>query len=241
MRRAASIIAFALVACAGLLTLAFVASGDERRVAFSLGVQDYGQVATLASGQVGCERDIVSQVAFGGITVWIAPPAATPGSPIDITVRADATGAPVATGRLPRRYTSAGTYSASLSGTIPAGRTVSVCLRDAGPAAVGLIGGVTGENLFIDGRRTGADLSMLLLRTHPASLLSLLPTVFRRAALFRPGWVGTWTFWLLSGLLLAAFPVCALALGAAVRADASETGEPSPLPSEDRAVDREEA
>lgn len=231
MKRKTSIIAFALVACAGLLTLALVASGDERRVAFSLDVPDYRHVATLASGQVGCEHHIVSQVAFGGVTVWIAPPAATPGSAIDITVRADATGAPVATGRIRGRYTSAGTFSASLSGTIPAGRTVSVCLRDAGPAAVGLIGGVTGENLLVDGRRAGADLSMLFLRQHPASLLSLLPTVFRRAALFRPGWVGTWTFWLLSALLLAAFPVCALALNAAVRADAGETGEPSPPPS----------
>jgi len=34
------------------------------------------------------------------------------------------------------------------------------------------------------------------------SLLSQLPTVFERASLFRPPWVGRWTYWVLFGLVL---------------------------------------
>jgi hypothetical protein len=33
------------------------------------------------------------------------------------------------------------------------------------------------------------------------TLISLLPDIARRAALFRPGWVGPWTYWVLVGLL----------------------------------------
>ena len=53
----------------------------------------------------------------------------------------------------------------------------------------------------------------------PPTLLSDIPTVFERAALFRPGWVGVWTFWLLAAALLGAFPLAALALTRAIDAD----------------------
>ena len=45
--------------------------------------------------------------------------------------------------------------------------------------------------------------------------LSLVPDIFRRAALFHPAWVGAWTFWLLLGVLLLVVPGL---LGLAVRA-----------------------
>jgi hypothetical protein len=42
--------------------------------------------------------------------------------------------------------------------------------------------------------------------------------MFRRAAVFRFGWVGAWTFWTLAALVLIAIPaLCALALGRAAR------------------------
>jgi hypothetical protein len=46
-------------------------------------------------------------------------------------------------------------------------------------------------------------------------MFSLLPTIFSRAALFRPGWVGAWTFWALLVALTVAVPLLlARALGA---------------------------
>lgn len=51
-----------------------------------------------------------------------------------------------------------------------------------------------------------ADVSIEYVRPGTHSALSQVPTVFERASLFRPGWVGPWTFYLvfLCGLLLIA-------------------------------------
>ena len=43
-----------------------------------------------------------------------------------------------------------------------------------------------------------------------ASLLFHLPTLFERAALFRPGWVGPWTYWLLFLVVIPALAYAAL-------------------------------
>jgi hypothetical protein len=55
-----------------------------------------------------------------------------------------------------------------------------------------------------------------------ATLLSLLPDIAQRAALFRPGWVGTWTYWLLLCLVNPALGYAAVRLLA--RAAAGEHG-----------------
>jgi hypothetical protein len=73
-----------------------------------------------------------------------------------------------------------------------------------------------------DGTASGAGrsaLALLFLREHPRSLLSLVPTIFRRASLFRPGWVGPWTYWLLSAALLGAFGLAGVAVTRAARSD----------------------
>jgi hypothetical protein len=49
--------------------------------------------------------------------------------------------------------------------------------------------------------------------------------VFERAALFRPGWVGAWTFWLLLAALVIGVPTL---LGRALRA-ALEEEEPKAI------------
>ena len=60
------------------------------------------------------------------------------------------------------------------------------------------------------------------------TLLALLPDLARRAALFRPGWVGPWTYWLLLCLITPAIGYAALRLLA--RAAAGERGRmPSAL------------
>jgi len=38
-------------------------------------------------------------------------------------------------------------------------------------------------------------------------MLTALPDVFERAALWHPGWVGPWTFWLLLALVLGGVPL----------------------------------
>jgi hypothetical protein len=60
----------------------------------------------------------------------------------------------------------------------------------------------------------GADLSVDFVERGERSLLNEVPAVFHRASLFRPGWVGAWTFYALAvlalGLVLAAILVVAL-------------------------------
>jgi hypothetical protein len=42
-------------------------------------------------------------------------------------------------------------------------------------------------------------------------MLALVPDAFERAALFRPAWVGAWTFWVLLGLVVAGMPLLLMA------------------------------
>jgi len=46
-------------------------------------------------------------------------------------------------------------------------------------------------------RTDNVDVALELVRAPERSLLSEVPDMFERASLFRPGWMGAWTFWLL--------------------------------------------
>jgi hypothetical protein len=67
----------------------------------------------------------------------------------------------------------------------------------------------------------GWALSLRFLRGHPRPVLSQVPLIIDRAALFRPGPVGPWTFWLLALLVAVAVP---LLLAHALRRALKETG-----------------
>jgi hypothetical protein len=61
------------------------------------------------------------------------------------------------------------------------------------------------------------ELGLTFLRDEPRSMAALVPEAFERAARFRPGWVGAWTFWILLGLVAAGLPgLLALAYRSAV-------------------------
>ena len=68
-------------------------------------------------------------------------------------------------------------------------------------------------------RSTGHALSLVFIGARSQSLFSVLPTAFRRASLFKPSWVGAWTFWLLGAAILGAFALGGLAVSRASRAD----------------------
>jgi hypothetical protein len=70
----------------------------------------------------------------------------------------------------------------------------------------------------VDGKRSALQFSLALLGS-PTDTLSQLPTAFRRASLFRPTWVGVWTYWALLAGLLVAVAACGAALIAAARTD----------------------
>ena len=101
-------------------------------------------------------------------------------------------------------------------GPVASSVPLRVCVRNEGAAPVAINGAPpdTPPDLLGDpGRR--ALPAFTFLREGDASMLSLLPEALRRAALFRPRWVGAWTYWLLLAAAMAGLPA---ALAAGLRA-----------------------
>jgi hypothetical protein len=85
----------------------------------------------------------------------------------------------------------------------PAERTGQICVASGDGASV-YFGGVPGliqgdVGIELGGRTYDGRVAMWFLppKGEQASVLSQLPEIFRREAMFKPGWVGTWTYWLL--------------------------------------------
>lgn len=235
MRARASIATFAAIAAVGGGGLLASATVDQPATAFSLGVQASQLAPFLFPGQQACQGPIHPTSPYGGVRVWIWP-GFPPRAVLRVSVLDSATRTLMATGRivhanssLDQQYPSPQPGSTELSATLPAGRPMTLCLRNAGTTVISLLGAtsvarshgltVSGRisgGLTVAGRRSNLALSLLFLRPHPVSLLSQIPRIFSRASLFRPAWVGPWTFWCLVVALLAAFPLGGLALARAV-------------------------
>ncbi|MFZ0042168.1 MAG: hypothetical protein WAK93_12740 [Solirubrobacteraceae bacterium] len=78
------------------------------------------------------------------------------------------------------------------------------------------------SKVVMSGSTPGLEFSLVLLHHTGESLLGSLGKAFARASLFRPAWVGAWTYWALAGALLATIGVGAVAISAAADADDSD-------------------
>jgi len=224
--RKSALIAFALVACAGLAALAAVAATDERRLAFTLGVLP-GVPVELRPDSEACQRPVWVSEPFDRVQLQIGTYGRA-GQPLAVSVRTLG-GRELAQGRLGGGYPDVSRPDIVV-GEVDRGR-VAVCVENTGHRKVALYGGpslAAVGALWIDGSRTETDATMVFLRDEPRSLLALLPDIFDHAAVFKPAWVGAWTFWLLAALLFAAVPVL---LGAGLRAALRADGDaPSGAP-----------
>ncbi len=214
-----SSVAVALVVAA----LVWSAGHDERLSSFSIDV-DPGPtvVGALRPGQQACQGPIRTLGPIGYVTSWVTP-VSGPGPALTVAVRDAGSGQTLGSSRVSPGYVGASAPEALLDHVVPAGRTVSVCLRSEGPGVVKLIGNKSNTrsgHLVIAGQLQQESLALYFLRAHPVSLLSQIPVIFRRAALFRPGWVGSWTFWVLAALLLGTFGLTLFAVAQAEREDA---------------------
>ena len=70
--------------------------------------------------------------------------------------------------------------------------------------------GAQAPGVVADGVVPGMQFALVL--THRVTLLGSLSTAFSRAAIFRPDWVGAWTFWLLLALLACTLPLAGVAI-----------------------------
>lgn len=196
------VITYAAVAVAGIGALLAAAASDQRWTAFSPGVPPSDSVTMLSPGRQFCQGPSTAIAGFGSVRAWVSA-SRPPGAALRLRVRS-LSGATIATARIPPGYGQFFDPTFNLDDAVSPGRRITLCLHNDGPGPVTLLG-------------ANRRLAFLFLRRHPESLLSLLPTVFRRAALFRPTWVGPWTFWLLLAGVLAGFLLGGIAVLGAVR------------------------
>jgi hypothetical protein len=203
---------------AGVAVVLLIAATDQRHLAFSLAVRPSEPGVVVYPGHEACQRDIDVEEPFDSVTIL---PAAyfKPVPRLELRVVDRASGRRIAAGLLPLGHPENRPTTIRLDTGVPKRRRVDVCFRNAGAWKVALFSGPATDNEpsfgTLDGHFIASDILIDFVRSKPRSTLSLIPDIFRRAALFHPAWVGAWTFWLLAAVLLVAVPA---ALVCAVRA-----------------------
>lgn len=206
---------FALLALAALLVSGL--RGHTIR-AFALGVPNAKTVATAGPGKQICEGPIRSQEAFQSVALSARY---VGGKPLVRIMSSNAGHSKVISAGLvePSASGVSGSYLAALTTVVDRGVTFSVCVVDTGGdfELQGYKPGYGGAAIAGSKRRVAFSLVTLAPGTH--SLLGSLSLAFSRASLFKPSWVGTWTFWALLIGLLATVPLGAIAISAAIRSE----------------------
>lgn len=209
-------IAFAALVLAGLVALLLAASRDDRDLAFAFGVVPALVAAELPPDAQACQRPVAVGGEFSGIELLVGTYERR-GQPLAVTVRRMEDGRILSEGRIAGGYPDFSERVARMDRSVARGERVAVCVRNMGDRRIALYGGPElakrNSSVAVDGREHATDLT-LTFTTASRSVLSQLPAVFDRASLFRPAWVGPWTFWLLGGLLVLAVPAL---LGMALR------------------------
>jgi hypothetical protein len=217
-RRAAALVL--ALAALGAAVAAITAAADERERAFAPNVRPTHAVAEIQPGGEACQWGLEAGADFDEVEPLLGTHM-RPGPPIAVTVRELGGGQVLARGRLPAGARDNGPVRVRVTPAVERGRLIGVCFRNEGESAVVFFGGPTHEtpgHAFAGIRIGGGDMRLVFYRGEPRSVLSTLPQMFERAALFRPEPVGAWTFWALLVLVAAGVP---LLLAAALRAAAS--------------------
>lgn len=212
-------VGFALLAVVGL-----VVAGSQSitlRV-LALGAPSESQIAILHPHGAVCEGPVTSPSPVRDVRIFGASTGGRARLTVDVqdadTHRVLASGNLEA---LPAEIGAAPTaieHTAQLKRAVPGNRRLRICLTEAvntfsleGSSAIN-------PKVEMTGKTKGEEFSLVLLGDK-RSLLSSLSTAFTRASLWRPSWVGSWTFWALAIGLLTTF---GLGVGAVASAAADD-------------------
>jgi hypothetical protein len=225
--------ALAVAAVAGLL----VAGSRSLMVRqFDLRVPNQDAVAVLHPSQTVCQGPIASPGQTSGVGIWGG--SALGVAVVGIDVRDARTQMHLASGQI--EATASQGYVAKLSRPLPPDRPLTICVTGILNTFVLAGGPAAAPHVTMTGPKRGLQFSLALEKR--SSILGALSTAFSRASLWRPSWVGSWTFWLLAFALLGTF---GLAVVTVVSADSddprgdddpgrdrpvSESGEDRPQP-----------
>jgi hypothetical protein len=216
---------FLLVVVAGFVLLLVIALADRR--GYRLSVRSDSQVL-VAPGQERCSSLIRPPGAGADrVRFWARASGGGPVPPIVVFVRRSRTAQTLADGSADAGP--AGARTVGLRGSVAGSRKVVACFLNAG-ARPAILSPTPGTPTRVTVERSDAladyaDIGLELSRSDNRSLLALLPDVFDRASLFRPGWVGGWTYWLLLVALVIGVPV--LLSRALASASAEDDGDSS--------------
>lgn len=198
-----AMLAIAITVVTAALVVAGLDSGAVRT--YSVRVPDSGSVGIAHSSHRLCEGPVQSPALARGVEVFADPAS---GAPI-VAVTVLAGGRTIATGS--RTAEAAGREQRiRLDHPIPADRPVQVCIGASGGALTVFGAGAQAPSVAARGVTPGTQFALVL--TRPGTLLGTLSTAFSRAAIFRPSWVGAWTFWLLTALLACTLPLAGVAV-----------------------------
>jgi hypothetical protein len=222
-----------LAACfAGLVALAIVAATQRTRDGFSLGVPVGGVAAELQPGQRACQSPVAipdADATFERVVVALGT-YKRPGSTLEVTLAPVGGGKPLARGTLRGGYPDidrAPTHAINV-GPVTTRAPLRVCLKNAGEHRLAVYGngGAASRtsSAALDGKPIESDLSLSFERARPRSLASLVPAMLTRASLFRAGFVGPWTMWLVALVALLASPLLVAAALRAARRDDQLSG-----------------
>ncbi len=205
---------FAGMAVIVLIALIVSASGSVMRRAFVLRAPNQEAVVLLRAPHRVCEGPITAGASTQSVAIWgasVVGPAR-----VTIAVEDARSGASLATGQITAKST--GEYVAHLSQSVPGGRQLRVCLTTT-LNTFELLGATASDpKIVMTGSKRGLEFSLALLNDRH-SLLGSLSTAFSRAALFKPSWVGSWTFWLLTAAILGTFGLAGVAITTAAADD----------------------
>jgi hypothetical protein len=222
MRRAA--VALLAVVALALAVLVAVAATEKRDFAFSPGVRPVMLATELRPTDGVCQIPIEAVAPFSRVRFQVGTYHRS-GSRLAILVRSAPSGRILARGALPPGYRDLSVQEVKLSRRVAGHGRISVCFRNAGSGKAAIYGNKI-ERQMVGGRVdaqpiAGRDFTIEFTDPPPKTLLSLFPDMFERASLFKAGWVGAWTFWLLG---LAVVGVVPLVLGLALRSLRREPG-----------------
>lgn len=172
-----------------MVALVVAAALDDRDVAFETGLPAFDLVGAIGPGNDVCVGDIDVPADFQRVRLVVGRERA---QPLRVVATDEVSGRRVAAGRYPGGLPNRGGNVELGLGDVPAGGRIEVCVVNEGDAEQRIFGSPPDR----DATRP-PELAVVFVAEPPPSLLSLIPTVVERSALFKPGWYGEWTTWLL--------------------------------------------
>lgn len=183
---------------------------------FALEAPNQFPLVVLRPSQSVCEGPVRSPSAFDAVSIWGASTTAT--AQLTVTARAVQTNRTLTSGPLTARKTES-EQRVHLNRPVAAEQPIQICVG-ARQGAFSLAGSpAVAPGIVMTGKPAGHQFSLLLLSAGDRSLFGSLGLAFARAALFRPSWVGVWTYWALVVGLLVAVAVTVVAVASASAAD----------------------